>query len=283
MTGGQATLLGAIAGSTIFLGLPVGRITNLSPRVRSFLTTTSAGILLFIFWDVLSHAFDQVEGAMPKPTENGSFLPVIGRGLALAVGLAIGALGLSWAQRALMARRPVRPIAGGSSAARDSAPFDAAAIAAEARRAAHTLGILIASAIGIHNFGEGLAIGAAAKSGAITLAGTLIIGFALHNATEGFGIVGSLGSHKPSWRWLGLAGLLGGGPTFLGTLLGYQITSPAVQLAFYALAAGSILFVVGELWSHENRKASRELVMAGLVFGLLLGIVTDLVVAYAGG
>ena len=53
--------------------------------------------------------------------------------------------------------------------------------------------MLIAVAIGVHNFSEGLAIGVAARSGEIALAGTLIAGFALHNATEGFGIVGPLG------------------------------------------------------------------------------------------
>ena len=73
----------------------------------------------------------------------------------------------------------------------------------------------IAVAIGLHNFAEGLAIGVSAQAGEIALATVLIIGFALHNATEGFGIVGPLGGVRPSWRWLGLAGLVGGGPTFL--------------------------------------------------------------------
>ena len=74
----------------------------------------------------------------------------------------------------------------------------------------------IAAAIGLHNFAEGLAIGVSASTGEIGLATVLIIGFALHNATEGFGIVGPLGNVRPSWSWLALAGLVGGGPTFLG-------------------------------------------------------------------
>ena len=82
----------------------------------------------------------------------------------------------------------------------------------------------IAVAIGLHNFAEGLAIGVSAQAGEIGLATVLIIGFALHNATEGFGIVGPLGGVRPSWRWLGLAGLVGGGPTFLGAMVGYQVT-----------------------------------------------------------
>ena len=85
--------------------------------------------------------------------------------------------------------------------------------------------MVIALAIGLHNFAEGLAIGVSAKAGAIGLATVLIIGFGLHNATEGFGIVGPLGGVRPSWSWLGRAGLIGGGPTFLGTIVGYQVNS----------------------------------------------------------
>ena len=87
----------------------------------------------------------------------------------------------------------------------------------------------IAAAIGVHNFAEGLAIGVSASAGEIALATVLIVGFALHNATEGFGIVGPLGDVRPSWRWLALAGLVGGAPTFLGSMLGYQVDSPAAS------------------------------------------------------
>ena len=54
---------------------------------------------------------------------------------------------------------------------------------------------------------------------------------------------------RPSWRWLGLAGLVGGGPTFLGTIIGYQVHSAPLELAFYALAGGAILYVIGEVWT----------------------------------
>src|SRR5437764_866487 len=93
----------------------------------------------------------------------------------------------------------------------------------------------IAVAIGLHNFAEGLAIGVSASTGEIGLATVLIVGFALHNATEGFGIVGPLGDIKPSWTWLAVAGLIGGGPTFLGSILGYNVTSEPLELVFYAL------------------------------------------------
>src|SRR5205809_817030 len=71
---------------------------------------------------------------------------------------------------------------------------------------------LIATGIGLHNFGEGLAIGQSAAAGELSLALVLIIGFGLHNATEGFGIIGPMVTEPdpPSWAFLGLMGLIGG-------------------------------------------------------------------------
>jgi ZIP family zinc transporter len=128
-----------------------------------------------------------------------------------------------------------------------------------------------------------LAIGVSAQAGDVALATVLIIGFALHNATEGFGIVGPLGTVRPSWAWLGLAGLVAGGPTFLGSMVGYAVSSSALELLFFALAGGAILYVIGEIWAGVRRHGHRELGLYLLGIGFLLGIATDLVVAYGGG
>ncbi len=141
----------------------------------------------------------------------------------------------------------------------------------------------IAVAIGLHNFAEGLAIGVSAKAGAVGLATVLIIGFGLHNATEGFGIVGPLGGVRPSWAWLGLAGLIGGGPTFIGTIVGYQVDSEPLELLFYALAGGAILYVVGEIWMGMRRYGYKQLGLCLLAAGFLVGVATDLIVSYGGG
>ncbi len=154
---------------------------------------------------------------------------------------------------------------------------------AEARRRALRTGLTIAAAIGIHNFAEGLAIGVSARAGAISLATVLIVGFALHNATEGFGIVGPLGDVRPSWRWIGLAGLIGGGPTFVGSMVGYGVTSKPLELAFYALAGGAILYVIGEVWNGMRRHGYRELGLLMVGVGFLVGVLTDLIVVYGGG
>ena len=87
---------------------------------------------------------------------------------------------------------------------------------------------------------------------------------------------------RPSWAWLGLAGLVGGGPTFAGTLLGMQFDSPLVYVGCLTLAAGAIVYVVAELLPL-GRRLSWEVTMWGLAAGSLLGLTTELVVAAAGG
>ncbi|MEZ5063058.1 MAG: ZIP family metal transporter [Solirubrobacterales bacterium] len=199
-------------------------------------------------------------------------------------GFAIGSAGLGIFERRMRDRAPLPPIAGGATDA--LAVDDASRLLIEqdhaARRALHT-GLIVAAAIGVHNFAEGLAIGVAAQSGAIGLATVLILGFALQNATEGFGIVGPLGDVRPSWRWLVGAGLIAGGPTFLGAVVGYQVTSEALELAFYGVAGGAILYVVGEIWQGMRRFGHRELGLAMLALGFAAGVLTDLVVVYGGG
>jgi zinc transporter, ZIP family len=141
----------------------------------------------------------------------------------------------------------------------------------------------IAAAIGLHNFAEGLSIGVSASTGEISLATVLIIGFALHNATEGFGIVGPLGDVRPTWGWVLVAGLVAGGPTFLGSLVGYNVSSSAMELLFYAVSGGAILYVIGEVWNGMRRFGHRELGLWLLAVGFFVGIATDLIVAYGGG
>jgi zinc transporter, ZIP family len=283
----QTVLLGALAGFTIFLGLPAGRVRLLSDRSRVGLAMFSVGILAFIFVDVLEHGLGILDGTLHKfKDHNVSFGHLAALTLLLIVGFGLGSAGLGILERRLRPKaRAFPPVAGGSTAAAFTTD-EAAQIANEAdmaRRRALQTGIVIAVAIGLHNFAEGLAIGVSARSGAVSLATVLIIGFALHNATEGFGIVGPLGSVMPSWRWLGLVGLIGGGPTFLGSMLGYQVTSEPLELGFYAVAAGAILYVIGEIWQGMRRYGYRELGLLLLTAGFAAGIITDLVVAYGGG
>jgi ZIP family zinc transporter len=288
MSFAETALLGAIAGITIYLGLPVGRLRRVDERVRVGLAMFSAGILAFIFMDVTTHAQAIVQTTLGQFRAGRTGFPhVLGLFALLAVGFIAGTAGIAGAERRLMRSRrtPGPPIVGAaiSGALAVDEPARLQIEAAVARANALRTGMTIAVAIGLHNFAEGLAIGVSARAGAIGLATVLIIGFALHNATEGFGIVGPLGGVRPSWRWLGVAGLVGGGPTFLGAMIGYQVHSGPLELCFYALAGGAILYVIGEIWAAVRRYNHRELGLYLLAGGFLLGVATDLIVSYGGG
>lgn len=277
----ETLLLGGIAGMTIFLGLPVGRLPRLDARVRVALSMCAIGLLAFIFMDVTSHAQQLVQDALTRYSHRaGSLGHVVALFALLAAAFFAGSAGISVAERAL--RRPgslVRRAAASEPIVTTASP---AGTVAERRDALGT-GMAIAAAIGLHNLAEGLAIGVSAKAGAVGLATVLIVGFALHNASEGFGIVGPLAGVRPSWSWLGAAGLVGGGPTFLGTLIGYRVQSPSLELTFYALAGGAIIYVIGEVWTGTRRLGHRTLGLNLLAFGFLLGVATDLIVSYGGG
>jgi ZIP family zinc transporter len=287
---GETVLLGALAGFTIYLGLPLGRIEFVSQRARVALAMFSVGVLAFLFAEVLVHGVEIVEHRFEELGEDeGSLLEGLGLALMLGVGFTIGSAGLALIEsRMRTSKQP--PISGGAT---DAMTVEQAEIAAgrveknerehSVRTAALRTGMAIAAAIGLHNFAEGLAIGVSASTGEIGLATVLIIGFAVHNATEGFGIVGPLGDVRPSWKWLAVAGLVGGGPVFLGTIVGYNVTSEPLELLFYSVSAGAILYVIGEVWGAMRRLGHRELGLLMLAAGVFLGVATEMVIAYGGG
>jgi zinc transporter, ZIP family len=274
----QTILLGAIAGFTIYLGLPLGRVRVASLRTKAFLNAASAGILVFLLFEILAHATEPVEHALEEAAEGeaawGQFAAL---GLVYAIGFGAGLLSLLYLAR--LWKRPSPP-------ERSSIGPGAMSVAEEelSQPAALRTGMSIAAGIGLHNFSEGLAIGQAAQSGAMALAGLLIIGFALHNTTEGFGIVGPLAAAgvRASWGWLGLAGLIGGGPTFLGTIVGTSFSSTYLFVGCLALAAGALLYVIGEILP-VGRRLSWEVTLWGLMAGFLLALATELVLEIAGG
>jgi zinc transporter, ZIP family len=93
----------------------------------------------------------------------------------------------------------------------------------------------------------------------------------------------SLGEVRPSWTWLAVAGLVGGAPVFIGSIVGYNVTSEPLELLFYAVSAGAILYVIGEVWTAMRRLGHRELGLLMLAAGLFLGAATEMVIAYGGG
>ncbi|WP_405887796.1 ZIP family metal transporter [Streptomyces sp. NBC_01136] len=275
MSSTNIALLGAIAGFTIYLGLPVGRLRRPTPRLKAGLNAVAIGILTFLVWDVLTHAWEPIDEALSKH-EWGT---VASGGSTLAVGLTIGLAGLVHYDGWIARRRKTpdaHPAGPGAASTAELAP--------KIRSQAGSLALMIATGIGLHNFAEGLAIGNSAAQGELSLAVLLIIGFGLHNATEGFGIVAPLAAEgeRPSWLTLLWLGLIGGGPTFLGTVIGQHLVNDTLSIAFLGLAAGSILYVVIELLAVARRTGLKTLTTWCILFGLLLGFATDAVVTAAG-
>ncbi len=273
--------LGAVAGFTVFLGLPLGRIRSTSAQMRSFLNAGATGILLFLFFDVLAKVVEPIEGALAEATKaDGTWLHFGWLALVFAVSLTVGLMSLVYYDLWLQ-RRTRASVAFGPGAA-NVREFRAGPIAR--LLPAQRLAFFIALGIGFHNLSEGLAIGQSAAGGQLRLALVLVIGFALHNATEGFGIVGPLAgeTHLPSWRFLGALGLIAGGPTFLGTVIGQSFQNESVFAAFLALAAGSILYVVIELLAVARKLGHKDMTTWGILVGLMLGFATDFVLVAVG-
>jgi ZIP family zinc transporter len=250
-------ILGTIAGATILLGLPVARLRHVSPTMRVALNAGAVGVLIFLVWDVLSAAWEPIDvglTARPFPASLWLF------GALFIIGLTVGLLGIALFEKRWMRRT------------------------GESELPPRRLALLIATGIGLHNFAEGLAIGQSAASGELALAWVLVIGFALHNATEGFGIVSPLTgeAHRPSWRFLLLLGLIGGGPTLVGTIVGSLFVNDALAVLFLSLAAGSIIYVIIQLLGVLSRARRTHVVAAGILVGLFAGFITDAILT-AGG
>jgi ZIP family zinc transporter len=277
MSTAQTLALGAIAGFTIFLGLPIGRMQNVKPGTKAFLAATATGILTFLLWDVLTEAVTPVEEAL----EDGHAGRFAWLASLLGGGFFAGLMSLVYYD-VWMKRRRRRAFLGPGAAS--TAEFEHEHHFT-GMSPARWLAVFIATGIGLHNFSEGLAIGQSAASDEIKLAIVLIIGFGLHNATEGLGICAPLtgDQERPSWGFLGLLGLIGGGPTFFGTLVGQAWVSESVSILFFALAAGSILYVVMELLNIGRVLTSKTLVTWGVLLGLFLGFATDFILGAAGG
>jgi ZIP family zinc transporter len=274
---GTTALLGAIAGATIFLGLPVARLGRLSKSTQGFLNALATGILVFLLWDVLTKATDPVDRALGQ-AHRGEVLPFAGLALVFIGGVAVGLMSLVYFNARIAGRL--------KGAGRRGSEGPGAALAAEAAGlpSSRSLAMMIAVGLGLHNLSEGLAVGQAAAVGAIAFAGVLVIGFALHNVTEGFGIAAPMAADpvRPSWGFLGLAGLIGGAPTFLGTVVGYRATSDYLFVLFLTLAAGALIYVISEMLQVGRKMNTPAALGWGLVLGFAAGYGTDLLLTYLG-
>lgn len=238
-----AAALGVVAGLTpVYLGfLPLPFLRRLLASRRNILVSFSVGILLFLFADVTGEAIE-----LSRQSGYGS--------LVFAVGLVLGA-GL--------------PLA--VSSKRHHAISDHHFATSNTERS--LTAYIISVAIGLHNFGEGLALGAAYAGGQLALTTILVVGFALHNGTEGMAISGPVSDIPVLPKELVLMGFLAGFPTVIGSIIGSILFSELTGAFFFSLAAGALLYVVVELL---RRGESPKSTFAGLLIGILVMYFTGL-------
>lgn len=247
----QTIILGGISGLTIFLGIPIARLRIARKEHIVFLNALAIGVLFFLFVDIITHATEPIEVQIKQQSVLVILLIIV-----LIVGFGIGLLSLVYYGRIFLRK--------GDDLSHNQ------------------LALLIATGIGLHNFSEGLAIGNSARTGELKFALLLIVGFGLHNITEAFGITGPLANKKSRWGFLSLLALIGGGPNILGTIIGYWFTSAILSVFFLSLAAGAIMYVIGELLAVGRKHGSHAWNGWGLVFGFFAGMLTDFLLVALG-
>jgi len=294
----QLLLLGAIAGFTIFLGLPLAIFQNISARKKGFLNAFAIGILIFLIIDVFSHAWEPTEESASDAFNGKSLLGTAAINLlAMFGGIGLGLLGLTFYESKFMKRKTNLSLQGITGDQKGSIYKDFPQNKKQQQQqqqqqksmllqqnSAYKIAMMIAIGIGTHNFSEGLAIGQSYVSGAIPLAILLIVGFAAHNATEGFGIAGPLtGLHKrPNIRFIILLGLIGGGPTFIGTIIGSLWASTVASILFLSIAGGALIYVSLLMYNSGRLQTTNTVLMAGIFVGLVAGFITDLMISVGG-
>jgi manganese oxidase len=245
-------LMGFFAGATILIGLPIGRLRGFNATLRAALSMLAAGILVFLLVEILGQACGQTASAIRNLSTDG-LGPAVWLVLLLISGFFLGFVGLVVIEQKM--------------------------IRSHSHLSPQRLSFMIAVGIGLHNLSEGLAIGQAFAQGMSGLTISLIVGFALHNATEGFGIMGPMvkqGEIVP-WKRIFVLAAIGGGPTFVGTLLGSLWTSTSLSVFVLASAGGALLYVLKELLSAVRRETAQVAVMATLVLGFTMGWATEVV------
>ncbi len=277
----QLLLLGAVAGFTIFLGLPLATLQHLSSTKKGFLNAFALGILVFLIIEVISHAWEAAEDSTIEAyAGEASMGDAVLSMVALFGGIGIGLLGLVLYETRWMTIKNFPQILTIENIKQSDSHLHQLFNEANGYR----LAMMIAIGIGAHNFSEGLAIGQSYVAGELGLAILLIIGFGAHNATEGFGIAGPLVGfiNKPKIRFLVLVGLIGGGPTFIGTLIGSWWISDLAYILFLSIAGGALIYVSMLMYDSGRKLTTNSVMMIGIFVGLFAGFITDLLIEFSG-
>jgi len=244
------TLIGVYVGIIpVYLGiLWFPALRKLGRRWMTFLMAMTAGLLVFLGLETLAEALEQAQ-SVPGPFQ--------GIGL-----VGIGAVATFFLLDAISKRQ---------------------SRTTKSESAQHlSLAYMIATGIGLHNLGEGLAIGAAYNVGEISLGAFLVVGFIIQNITEGLAIIAPLLRDRPSLGQLALLGLVGGAPAVLGAWIGAFAPSPTLAVLFLAVGTGAVFEVVYEIAKLIQKDTSRQpmplTVFSGILAGMLLLWVTGLMI-----
>lgn len=219
-------------------------LRQLGPRGMNFILALTIGLLVFLVVDMWGEAQEvalQAAGSMSAPV----LIPL----LALLTASLLMVVGHSMRK-------------------------------SDRRSEALPLAYQIATGIGLHNMGEGLAIGAAFAVGEVALGVFLIIGFTLHNVTEGVGIAAPLVRERPTLAHFVALAVIAGGPAVIGTWIGAFVFSPFWTTVFLAIGIGAIVQVIIEVGRLVQRNQARqnEPLMTWTTLG---GLTAGLVVMYA--
>jgi ZIP family zinc transporter len=144
------------------------------------------------------------------------------------------------------------------------------------------LALLVATGIGLHNLGEGVAIGAAYSAGALALGAFLVVGFALHNTTEGLAIVAPIAHLRTSLGRLTLLGVLAGAPAVLGAWIGAAAFNASLAAFLFGFGAGAIVQVIVQLaptLRDDHGRTLHPVAVSGLLTGMALMFATGLLVS----
>jgi zinc transporter ZupT len=244
------TLIGIYVGVIpVFLGIfwfPALR--RLGRRAMTFLMAATAGLLIFLGLDTLVEALE-VAAEVPASFQG---VGLIGIG-AVATFLLLDAISRKQTNQS------------GSESERHLA-----------------IAMMIATGIGLHNLGEGLAIGAAYNVGEIALGTFLVVGFIIQNITEGLGIIAPVLRDRPGIAKLALLGFIGGAPAIVGAWIGAFTPSPFVAVLFLAIGTGAIFEVVyeiGKLIQKDNARQPMPMtVFSGVLAGMMVLWVTGLLI-----
>lgn len=140
-------------------------------------------------------------------------------------------------------------------------------------------GLVMAFAIALHNFPEGMVIGASYASDEATggvggLAMAVVIG--LHNIPEGMAVSVPLVAGGMKKTKATLLTAVTGAPTILGAMLGYFLgtLSPVMLALSLSFASGAMLYVVfGELLPEAILMWRSKAPAFAMLVGLLVGVV----------